>query len=177
MIFIESNIRNQNKKGYVTARFDRVFKAIFCDEDDLALFQEFLTRLLGKKVEHIKLLQNELPVRTTKEKVKTVDVFALVDDEYTHIELNTEATEYIRFRNFNYFTTLFNKKTLRGEEYDPSIKFIHFDFSYGLGRNTPLKREYTVTYLEDGTSYVNHFKIVEYNMDKLYYFWYHKDKS
>ena len=68
-------------KKFYTAKYDRVFKTILCDEDNKDLFQEFLSRLLKKKVEIIEFLRNELPVQTTLEKVKTVDVLVKVDGE------------------------------------------------------------------------------------------------
>lgn len=52
-------------KKFYTAKYDRVFKAVLCDEDNKELFQEFLSRLLKKKVEIIEFLRNELPVTTT----------------------------------------------------------------------------------------------------------------
>ena len=78
-----------NGQTFYTAKMDRVFKTIFCDENNKDLMKEFLSRLLEKNVEEVQFLRNELSVQNTKEKVKTVDIFALVDKEYIHIELNT----------------------------------------------------------------------------------------
>ena len=80
------------KKKFYTAKYDRVFKTILCDEDDKSLLQEFLSRLLKRKVEVIQFLRNELPVQTVLERTKTVDVLVKADQEYIHIELNSNMS-------------------------------------------------------------------------------------
>ena len=62
-----------NKKFY-TAKYDRVFKSVLCDEDNPYLLQEFLSRLLKKKVSIVEFLRNELPVNNSLEKVKKFDI-------------------------------------------------------------------------------------------------------
>ncbi len=80
-------------KKYYTAKYDRVFKTIFCNEDDTYLMREFLTRILERKVEEVQFLRNEIGIENVEEQVKTVDVFALVDGVYLHIEMNTGRGE------------------------------------------------------------------------------------
>lgn len=111
----------------------------------------------------------------TLEKVKTVDVFALVDGEYMHIEMNTSYHKYLHYRNFNYFVSLYSKKTTRGEDIDMSSKFLHIDFTYGMGKKGCEKTEYGVISYDKQVPYIDNFKIIEYNMDKMMSFWYHKD--
>ena len=161
---------------FYTAKYDRVFKTIFCKEDDPSLLKEFLSRVLEKKIEKLSFLRNELEVENVEERVKTVDIFALVDGEYTHIEINTGAGEALHTRNFIYFTSLYNKKTTRGEEFDTKSKFLHLDFTYGLGNTRGIKTEYYVE-AKDGTKYINNFKIIEYNMDRIMQFWYDKKEE
>ena len=88
---------------FYTAKYDRVFKTVLCDEDDKELLQEFLSRLLNKKVEIIEFLRNELPVSTILEKSKIVDVLVKVDGEYTYIELNGTSPKYLHIRNYIFF--------------------------------------------------------------------------
>ena len=164
-------------KKFYTAKYDRVFKTIFCNEDNKELMMEFLSRTLGRKVENLVFLRNELEVRNTLEQVKTVDVFALVDGEYIHIELNTGTGEHLHIRNFNYFTALYNKKIKRGERLDIKSKFLHIDFTYGLGKNVDIKNTYQVASQNNYHLYIKNFEIVEYNMDKIMELWYHEDKE
>ena len=67
------------EKKFYTAKYDRVFKTVLCDEDNPHLLQEFLSRILKKKVEIVEFLKNELPVRNVSERVKTVDVLVKAD--------------------------------------------------------------------------------------------------
>ena len=79
---------NNNDNKFYTAKFDRVFKTIFCDEDNSNLLKELLERIFKKKIELIEFLRSELPVVNTIDRSKTVDVLLKVDNEYLHIELN-----------------------------------------------------------------------------------------
>ena len=148
-------------KKYYTAKYDRVFKTIFCNEDDTYLMREFLTRILERKVEEVQFLRNEIGIENVEEQVKTVDVFALVDGVYLHIEMNTGRGEIIHARNFTYFTSLYNKKTVRGEKIDLKSEFIHIDFTYGLGGGRKVKEEYKVM-TKEGKEYVKNIKMIEY---------------
>ena len=162
-----------NKKFY-TAKYDRVFKSVLCDEDNPYLLQEFLSRLLKKKVSIVEFLRNELPVNNSLEKVKTVDVLVKVDDEYIHIEINVGIPSYLHIRNFIYFSTIYSRKVQRGEIYDYKTQFIHFDFTYGIEDNEEDYIEYCVQ-SDRGEKYVPNIKIIEYNMDKIMEYWYNKN--
>ena len=165
---------NTEVKKFYTAKYDRVFKSVLCDEDNPYLLQEFLSRVLKKKVSIVEFLRNELPVSNSLEKVKTVDVLVKVDNEYIHIEINIGIPSYLHIRNFIYFSTIYSKKVQRGESYDYVTKFIHFDFTYGIGNND---QEYIEYYVQsnNGMKYVENIKIIEYNMDKIMEYWYNKD--
>lgn len=161
---------------FYTAKHDRVFKTVFCDSDDLGLLQEFLHRILEIPIDSIELIQPELPVRNTFERVKTVDVLVKTEGKYIHIEINTGFNQYLHCRNFNYFTTYYNIHTKRGEEYDIDTEFIHLDFTYGLSNQYDIKTEYEIYSQDKQLSYIEKFKIIEFNMDKIMDFWYHEDR-
>lgn len=148
------------KNKFYTAKYDRVFKTVLCDEDDKELLQEFLSRILERKVEIIEFLRNELSVNTTVERVKTVDVLVKVDGEYIHIELNGTSPNYLHVRNFIFFSTLFSKKTQRGEEYDLVTKFIHIDLTYGMVSNKDVIKYYVQS--DDKEKYLDNIEIIEY---------------
>lgn len=164
-----------SEKKFYTAKYDRVFKTILCDEDNKELLQEFLTRLLKKKVEIIEFLRTELPVATTVEKVKTVDVLVKVDGEYTHIEINSNMPKYLHIRNFIYFSSIYSKKVQRGEEYDFVTKFLHIDLTYGMNSD----REYIRYFIQsdDKEKYLENIEIIEYNMDKIMEYWYNDNEE
>ena len=73
--------KEEDNKFY-TAKYDRVFKTIFCNEDDHTLLKELLERILKQKIESIEFLRSELPVVSVVDRSKTVDVLVKVDDEF-----------------------------------------------------------------------------------------------
>lgn len=162
---------------FYTAKYDRVFKTIFCNPDDLGLLQEFLQRILQIPINSIELLQPEFPVRNMMERVKTVDVLVKTNGKYIHIEMNTSYNQYLHYRNFNYFTTYYNIHTKRGEEIDIDSEFLHIDFTYGLTSKYDVKTEYGILSYDQKFSYIENFKIIEFNMAKIMKFWYDGDKK
>ena len=164
------------EKKFYTAKYDRVFKTVLCDEDNPHLLQEFLSRILKKKVEIVEFLKNELPVRNVSERVKTVDVLVKADNEYIHIEVNIGTPKYLHIRNFIFFSTIYSKKTKRGDKYDTDTKFIHLDFTYTKTKDKN-EEDYIEYYVQSskGEKYVENIKIIEYNMDKIMEYWYNED--
>ena len=47
----------EEEKKFYTAKYDRVFKTIFCNEDDHTLLKELLERILKQK--HFKIEENK----------------------------------------------------------------------------------------------------------------------
>ena len=164
------------KDKFYTAKYDRVFKAIFCDEDNKELLREFLSRTLKRKVEIIEFLRNELKVTSTMDKVKIVDVLVKVDDEYLHIELNSNSDRYLHSRNFIYFTNIYSRKIVRNEMYDYKTKFLHIDLTYGMSKKID---DVSYYYLMDKNSrkYIENIEIIEFNMDKIMNYWYNLDNK
>lgn len=152
--------------AFITAKTDRVFKAILGDEDNKDLLREFLERIFKTKVEVLEFLQPELTVQTIEERTKTVDLLVKMNDKFVHIELNSQNQKYLHNRNFIFFTSIFNKKTKRGKEYDLKTEYIHIDFTYGLKKDDDEVREYYVMD-KKGNKYIENIKIIEYNMDKI----------
>ena len=165
---------NCNGNKFYTAKFDRVFKTIFCDEDNPSLLKELLERIFKKKIESIEFLRSELPVVSVIDRSKTVDVLVKVDNEYLHIELNCNYKNYLHTRNFIYFTNIYSRKTVRGKKYDFKTKFIHIDFTYGLSKDIDDVTYYYVMN-DKNKKYIDNFEILEYNMDKITNYWYNLD--
>ena len=169
-------MEKKNNKKYYTGKYDTVFKTIMCDEDNKHMMKEFLERLLGKNIEEVKFLRNELPVNNALEKGKTIDVLVKIDNEYIHIELNSQYKDYLHTRNFIYFSTVFIRKTKKGEKYDTTSKYIHIDLTYGMRFE---KEDYNKYYImaNDGKKYIKNMEIIEYNMDKIKEYWYTKEEE
>ena len=157
----------EEEKKFYTAKYDRVFKTIFCNEDDHTLLKELLERILKQKIESIEFLRSELPVVSTDDKSKTVDLLAKVDGKYLHVELNCSYKDYLHTRNFIYFTNIYSRKSVRGDTYDFATKFIHIDFTYGLSKDIDDVTYYYVMN-DKKKKYIDNFEILEYNGIFLY---------
>ena len=131
-------------KKYYTSKYDIVFKSIFCDQENPETHEGIFISHLKKKIKTLEFLRSELNVTNVLERNKTVDVLALVDKEYIHIEMNAGFNKYLHYRNFNYFTSIYNKKNKKGETIDTLIQFIHIDFTYGLPKDYHEITEYRV---------------------------------
>ena len=79
---------NKNYEKFYTAKIDRVFKATIANEKNKDMLEEFLSRILKKKIKIIDYLRNEHPVDTVMEKVKIVDLLVQTDEMLIHVELN-----------------------------------------------------------------------------------------
>ena len=170
--------QDNKKRKFYTGKSDVVFKAIYCNEDNIYLTNYFLKKLLNEDVNVIGFLNTELNVKHVLSRRKTVDSLICTEDKMIHIELNSNASaSYLNVRNFTFFSEIYNKKTLAGQKYKDDIDFIHFDFSYNLPKsNKNLVRIYTVND-RNGHNYINNFKIIEYNMDRIMKFWYDEDEK
>ena len=170
--------QDNKKKKFYTGKSDVVFKAIYCNEDNIYLTNYFLKKLLNEDVNIIGFLNTELNVNHVLSRRKTVDSLICTEDKMIHIELNSNGSaSYLNIRNFTFFSEIYNKKTLAGKKYKDDIDFIHFDFSYNLPKsNKNLVRIYTVND-RNGHNYINNFKIIEYNMDRIMKFWYDEDEE
>ena len=170
--------QDNKKKKFYTGKSDVVFKAIYCNEDNKYLTNYFLKKLLKEDVNVVGFLNTELNVNHVLSRRKTVDSLICTEDKMIHIELNSNGSaSYLNIRNFTFFSEIYNKKTLAGKKYKDDIDFIHFDFSYNLPKsNKNLVRIYTVND-RNGHNYINNFKIIEYNMDRIMKFWYDEDEE
>lgn len=160
---------------FYTGRYDKVFKTIIASEEHPNMLKTFLSKILEIEIEEITFLKSELEIRDIKEKNKIVDLLVKTKKEYIHVELNSQNKSYLHIRNFCYFTSIYTRKTRTGESYDTNTNFIHIDLTYGMKSNK-IKGIYEVRDKE-GEKYIEHFTIIEYNMDKIMEFWYTKNKK
>ena len=161
------------KKKIYTAKYDKMFKAIFVS-DDYELIEALISDCIGEKVKVVKFLNTELGVNKKDEKSKRLDVLVKTKDKYLNIEINTNYNKAIMVRNFNYFTAFYSSAIKQGEEYDYTTEYLHIDISFGMGSSGPIKNEYILSSKEYGDTYIDNFRIMVYNMDKLKEVWYHE---
>ena len=168
---------NIDKKFY-TSKYDLVFKAIFCDDDNPYMMKCLLEDILKIKIEKIQFLNSELKVKRIKERKKIVDALVKVNDNiYINLEINSRKDRNIAFRNLVYFYHIIASKTLKSEKYDLNNQYIHIDFSYGLSSNKETEEEYKERNKTSKIEYIDNIKLIEFNMDKIVKFWYDKDEK
>ena len=168
-----------NKKFY-TAKYDAVFKAIFVDPKNPMLLEGLLEDILHTNVKIIKFYNTELNVNRKNERNKRIDTLVEAEGKYIHIELNTDTSLSKDLRNFIYFEAIHAFHAKNNEEYDKVNEYIHIDLSFGLGNNHDYIEEYTINNKKGGKEYreyINNYKLLVVNMDKIKKFCYDKNKK
>lgn len=164
------------EEKFYTGKNDIVFKCVFLDENNAYLLQEFLSRLLKRKVNNIIFKREYQHKDYAREKTRILDFLADVDGEMIHIELNSSYQDYYNTRNFSYFTTVYNRHIKSGDDYDLETKFLHIDLSYDLKDNEDEYRTYFIID-RNGNKYIENFEIIEYNMNRFKKYYDEKDKE
>ena len=159
------NKKIEGEGKFLTGKIDRVFKTIFVQDNDFHLMEALLSECLESNVKIIKYLYPELDVASISDKEKKVDVLIELEGKKVLVELNTEGLG-IRLRNFNYFTNFYSTRIKRGSDYYDDTEHILIDLSYKIGNDQPIKNTFFVQN-EVGEHYVDNFKIIEFNMDKI----------
>ena len=152
------------EKRLITAKNDRIFKAIFVNEKDHHLMETLLSECLEEKVKIIKYLKVELGVTNVSEKTKRLDVVLESKNKKMIVELNTEGPS-VNNRNFRYFSKFYGTETKIGEDYKEEYEYILINLSYNV-KDNKLKREYKIQDKE-GKSFVKNFRVIEFIMDKI----------
>ncbi len=160
---------------FYNGKYDRVFKAIFCDESNPNMLKVFLEKLLNIEITEIYFLKQELELSDIRERKKIVDLLVKVKENYIHIELNSSNQSYLHVRNFCYFANIISRNTRKGKQYNKEIQFIHIDLSYGI-KGKEARSEYQIRD-EVGSLYIKNVKIIEYNMDRIMEYWYTADRK
>ena len=162
--------KSLNQK-FLSARYDKVFKAVFGDEENLDLTKRLLELILHKKVENIKIHNPEQIKRYVYERGKIADLVLDVDENVVQMEMNNGYPAWLHFRNFNFFTVIINKDARKGSNYESKKFYLLIDLTYGLGSTKSLKTEYKVQ-SSDHKEYLSNVSILEFSMDEIGRLWY-----
>lgn len=142
------------------------------NEDLLKVLLESILNIKIVKITYLNLEKNNGNIHIRR---KHFDFHVKTDTENIHIEVNNGMRDYVRPRNMAYICNTYSNGVLSGEEYDEDTKFIHINFTYGLGKKEKGLRIYNIQD-EDNIKYVNNFCIYEFNMDYYMNLWYSKDE-
>ena len=156
----------KSKKWYTASR-DRVFKAVFVNDEYKELFECILKETLKETISITKFHITELAVKTVNERVKMLDVLIEIDNnKFILCEINTSFSTVIRERNLMFLEAFSSQRVKRGEKYRKinEIYLINYNFIADLGG--PIIRHFTYRD-EEGKKYSNSRMIINVNMDKL----------
>ena len=163
-------------RKFYTCKYDRPFKEIFLNEDNIYLLKGLLETILRIKIEDIKIKQTERNTKNLKISRKTYDALIYTKKKKIEIEVNSNATkEYIKPRNASYIFDLYSHHTLVGEKYTEKTDIIQINLSYGIKENKN-SRIYKVRD-EEGKEYIRNFYIYEINMENYKKLWYDKKED
>jgi len=160
-------------KGYI----DAMFKAIFCNAKNRKLLKWFIEWCLNKKVEIIEVYPPEIIKPNIYVKNKTLDVLLIVDGEMVNLEINSGYYNGLHIRNAGYIFSKYAEVVKVGEVYKKMTNFIQINFTKDLPKDYPLVGEYYIIDEKTEIKYVDNFKIIEYNIDKIFDECYKKGKK
>lgn len=165
----------EKEEKFYTAKYDRAFKEVFLKEENEELLLSVLKETLNTEVAVIKQRNIELNSGNIFIRRKYLDILLETDQGLVGIEINSSVEDYLHPRNLAFQCDNYAHYTLVGKDYTEKVKIIQINLTYNM-KDDELVRIY---YIQDdtGKKYVQNFRIIEWNMDKLMEFWYDKDEE
>ena len=152
------------RKKEITAMNDKMFKNIMKTDSGQRLLKGIIEETIKEKVEEMIILNPELKVPNIFVKGRTVDLLIKNGNKRIFIEVNNIYNENIRRRNLSYMSSQYSNDTLVGKK-QSEIYYYQINISRRCNY-TELNREYYIQ-SDDKRKFVNNFKIIEYNMEKI----------
>ena len=152
------------RKKEITAMNDKMFKNIMKTDSGQRLLKGIIEETIKEKVEEMIILNPELKVPNVFVKGRTVDLLIKNGNKRIFIEVNNIYNENIRRRNLSYMSSQYSNDTLVGKK-QSEIYYYQINISRRCNY-TELNREYYIQ-SDDKRKFVNNFKIIEYNMEKI----------
>lgn len=152
---------------FYTAKYDAMFKAIFCKKENEDLLKFLLEKCLNKKITIKQIHSPELLKKNIYEKGKTLDVLVEVEGEIINIEVNSGYYSNLHRRNASYIFEKYAEGIKKGEDYSKMNNYIQINFTCNLPKYKPELGKYTLTDKKSGIEYIDNLTIYEYNVDKM----------
>ena len=165
----------KNNYKYYTCKYDAAFKEVFMNTKDTYLLKVLLEFILNVKISSIDIQNNELINDNVHVRRKLLDFLVYTDQGVFNIEVNTSVDKFLRNRNFSFIANAFSKDVLKGDNYNPDIKYVQINLSYGLNYNEAYRKFLVMD--DNKNKYIDNFIIYEFNMDYYLNFWYNKDEK
>ena len=165
------------KKKFYTAKYDSVFKAIFCNPKNKHILKWFIEQCLKKEIKIIKINYPELIKDNVYDKSKTLDLLIEADGKVIDIEINNGYYRSLHIRNAGYLFDLYAKRVKAGDSYNKMHDIMQLGFTSLLPRNYPLLGTYYFIDPNTKIKFVNNIVCFEYNIDKIKKLCYTGDKE
>lgn len=166
-----------SEERFFGQKYDRVFKAVYLDENNFKLLEAILSECFNTKVKVLKLLLSELKVRTKHEKTKRLDCTVKLDGKKVNLEINTSNSEVTKIRNLAFFNSFYSQNAKVGKMYSNKIEFVHISLNFGESLSKPLTRNYLLHDRLHNMDYTDKYKVMEVNVDRFAKFWYDKNEE
>ena len=142
---------------------DLMFKNISKIESGLALLKKIIEFVIEEEIIDIELLNPEIMIPNIYVKGKTMDFIVRTNNKKIMIEANNSNSEYVRRRNFCYYSGKYSAEVRRGGDYDDMDEYIQLNFSRDSLSGKALDL-YQMKNEEGDYLYVNNFKIYEFDI-------------
>ena len=161
-------------ENYLPIYYDKFFKALFVNNKNEMIFKTFLETYFKIKIENIKILNVELPVKKIKEKVKHVDVLVEIENKIINIEVNPIKNKNVIQRNMAYIFSIYAQNfqnNLKNKE-ERKKEYIQLNLNkYSLNKRRTYKEVYRLKN-EYGEILSKKIEIHEINIDYFHELWY-----
>ena len=156
---------------FYTAKNDIVFKAVMVRNE--RVLRKLLEVILEITIDEIILLDKEILPSRLLGKNRIVDLLVKSGNKMINVELNASKKYYHNYRNASYLFGIYNDAIDRSEEYETLAEkeFIGINLSYEM-RKKALMEEVFYLQSKDRNRFIENFKIIEFNVDKIEKNWY-----
>ena len=165
-------------ENYLPIYYDKFFKALFVNNKNEMILKTFLETYFKIKIENIKILNVELPVKKIKEKVKHVDVLVEIENKIINIEVNPIKNKNVIPRNMAYIFSIYAQNfqnNLKNKE-ERKKEYIQLNLNkYSLNKRRTYKEVYRLKN-EYGEILSKKIEIHEINIDYFHELWYSINK-
>lgn len=172
---------DEETKEFLTCKMDAMFKTIVMDEKNPELLEAILSCVLEGHPHIISWPVTHLKNTLAHEKFKTRDLVVELDGTYINLEVETAHGPEVRSKLFTYLASMWKQNILQNEKYDTKTLFLQIVLQYGLSKNNKVMREYKMQSIDESTRkvtvWVENFKIIEVNMERLKQMWYDKSSE
>ena len=162
---------------FYTAKYDAIFKAIFCKKENEDLLKFLLEKCLNKKIIIKEVKAPEILKENIYEKGKTLDVLVEAEGHLINIEVNSGYYGSLHRRNAAFIFNKYSSETKVGEEYTTMKEHVQINFTCNLPKDYPLVGEYKLRDKTSNKEFIDNLTIYEYNLDKINKKCYNEDEN